>query len=317
MKWGNSLLQSACCPDFAQIGAEPCYLQSLKGATAVPSSQHALWCFEEQPTAKVPTSTSPFSHPGWQAPEFLCPLQRHLGISKSPGQQNVDCPPELPRPGYISHPILCVIRRFVPSRGTLLKPLGQSSAQFDHLQSLTTLRPITRSRAGCTPRSTTAHPSELTDSDSDPQQAAPRRKRKLSELTASSPGQRLWRQRDGRGSQGGYKHTTALCTQKCLLGLQRGDTLDAGCSNVEEHRSTDGGDKYPIDAARLAGLIKQQLDEDLDRDCTPFGTSGSYGAPFRITCRQYSYTVLGKGTTRLRWGEVRREAEVYRVLQEV
>ncbi|EFQ98815.1 hypothetical protein MGYG_01830 [Nannizzia gypsea CBS 118893] len=182
-------------------------------------------------------------------------------------------------------------------------------------------RPITRSRAGCAPQSTTAHPSETADSDSDSQQAAPGRKRNLSELTASPPGRRRSRQREGQrdgiGDQGGYKHTAVFCTQKCLLGLQRGDALDSGCPNVEKHRSTDGGDKHPINAARLVVLIKQQLDEDLDRDCTPFGICGSYGAPFKITCRQYGYTIVGKGTTRRRWGEVRREAEVYRVLQKV
>ncbi|EGD95585.1 hypothetical protein TESG_03058 [Trichophyton tonsurans CBS 112818] len=179
-------------------------------------------------------------------------------------------------------------------------------------------RPVTRSQAGCAPRSTAARHSEPADSDSDSQQAAPGRKRNLSELTASPPGQRLWRQREGREGRGGSRqHTAEFCTQTCLLGLQRGGQLDTRCPNAERHRSINGGDKHPIDAGGLVGLIKQQLDEDLDRDCTPFGTCGSYGQPFKITCRQYGYTVVGKGTTARRWDEVRREADVYRVLQKV
>lgn len=47
---------------------------------------------------------------------------------------------------------------------------------------------------------------------------------------------------------------------------------------------------------------------------SPCGDSGSYGAPFKITCTQYSYTVIGKGTTTKLW-PVSREAEVYRILR--
>ncbi|EEQ30518.1 hypothetical protein McanMca71_000776 [Microsporum canis] len=176
-------------------------------------------------------------------------------------------------------------------------------------------RPITRSRASCTPQSLTG----LTDSDSGPnsdsEQPTPGRKRNLSELTASPPNRRQSRQREDGRSQGNHRqHTEAFCTQKCLLGLHRGGNLDEGCPNVESHRSRNGSDKHPIDAEHLVGLINQQLDKDLDQNCTPFGKCGSYGAPFKITCHQYGYTVVGKGTTSRRWGEVQREAVVYRFL---
>ncbi|KAK9334349.1 hypothetical protein V1521DRAFT_375134, partial [Lipomyces starkeyi] len=55
--------------------------------------------------------------------------------------------------------------------------------------------------------------------------------------------------------------------------------------------------------------------EDLDHNCTPFGTCGAYGAPFKVTCVPYGYTVLGKGTTSGLWTEVSREVDVYRILQ--
>ncbi|EEQ35329.1 hypothetical protein McanCB56680_004681 [Microsporum canis] len=178
-------------------------------------------------------------------------------------------------------------------------------------------QPVTRSRASCAPQSTTTHPSGSIDSDSDPdsQQEARGRKRNLSELTSLPPNQRLSRQRGNGGSRGGPRqHTAPFCTQKCLLGLQQGDYLDENCPNVESHR-TDNRDKHPIDTNHLVSLIKKQLDKTLDQNCSPFGNCGSYGAPFKITCYQYGYTVVGKGTTSRRWNEVRREAVVYRFLR--
>jgi hypothetical protein len=38
---------------------------------------------------------------------------------------------------------------------------------------------------------------------------------------------------------------------------------------------------------QLVLLIKMQLDEDMESNCTPFGKRGSYGAPFKITCKKY------------------------------
>jgi hypothetical protein len=65
----------------------------------------------------------------------------------------------------------------------------------------------------------------------------------------------------------------------------------------------------------LVKKLKVQLDQDLDHNCTPIGPCGSSGAPFKITCATFGYTVVGKGTTSRLWGEVSREADVSRVLQ--
>lgn len=51
--------------------------------------------------------------------------------------------------------------------------------------------------------------------------------------------------------------------------------------------------------------LKQQLDYNIDRNCTPMGGCGAYG-----------YTMVGKGTTSWLWPHVSREAEVYSVLQQ-
>ena len=61
-------------------------------------------------------------------------------------------------------------------------------------------------------------------------------------------------------------------------------------------------------------LLKAQLDENIDR-YIPLRGCGAYGAPFKLSCIIYGYTVVGKGTTSGLWKEVSREAEVYRILQ--
>lgn len=81
------------------------------------------------------------------------------------------------------------------------------------------------------------------------------------------------------------------------------------------HRQSQGDLKHPINTEDLLRLLKVQLDENLDKDCTPFGTCGSYGAPFKLTCAAYGYTVVGKGTTAGLWKEVSREAQIYQILQ--
>jgi hypothetical protein len=57
------------------------------------------------------------------------------------------------------------------------------------------------------------------------------------------------------------------------------------------------------------------MDEDIDR-CIPFGSCGSYGAPFKLTCSIHGYTVVGKGTTSVLWRKfVSHEAEIYQILR--
>ncbi|CAG8057974.1 unnamed protein product, partial [Penicillium nalgiovense] len=92
--------------------------------------------------------------------------------------------------------------------------------------------------------------------------------------------------------------------------------LDELCPNVDHHRRGQADPtQHPISAEDLMLLLKNQLDEDMDR-CISFGDCGSYGAPFKLTCMKYGYTVIGKGTTAGLWKEVSREAEVYRVLHQ-
>lgn len=47
------------------------------------------------------------------------------------------------------------------------------------------------------------------------------------------------------------------------------------------------------------------------------GGCGASGAPFKITCFAYGYTLVGKGTTSRLWSEVSREADIYHILSRV
>ncbi|OAL72478.1 hypothetical protein A7D00_3480 [Trichophyton violaceum] len=183
----------------------------------------------------------------------------------------------------------------------------------------------TRSQTRCAPNTETQG-SGPTDSDSDPEAPSGSgahlggRKRNLSELTSSSSqhgegaGQRGQRGQRGQVQQR-RQHVESFCTQKCLLGLRLGTRLDMDCPNVGRHRQGNTtSTHHSISADQLVSLINRQLDENIDLDCTPYGKHGSYGQPFKVTCRSYGYTVLGKGTTAFRWNEVRREVEVYRFL---
>ena len=67
----------------------------------------------------------------------------------------------------------------------------------------------------------------------------------------------------------------------------------------------------------LVQMVKQQLDQNLDCDCTLMGGCGSYGVPFKVTCAAYGYTVVGKGMTSRLWKEVLREVDIYCILQRV
>jgi predicted Ser/Thr protein kinase len=80
------------------------------------------------------------------------------------------------------------------------------------------------------------------------------------------------------------------------------------------HRRSKDDLHHPITSEDLVRLLKAQLDENIDR-CTPLGGCGAYGAPFKLTCVVYGYTVIGKGTTSGLWKDVSREAQVYQILR--
>ncbi|EKV04274.1 Protein kinase-like domain [Penicillium digitatum] len=174
----------------------------------------------------------------------------------------------------------------------------------------------TRSQTSCAPSEIRSRSQSPSSSGSDTNQAASH-KRRISQVTSSPSAQQSGRQQKAGHDQDDHSQRRAaqFCTQRCLLGLQTRNALDALCPNVDRHclGQTDPT-QHPISVEELILSLKTQLDEDIDR-CIPLGGCGSYGAPFKLTCMKHGYTVLGKGTTSGLWKEVSREAQVYRVLR--
>ncbi|QPH03960.1 hypothetical protein C2857_000505 [Epichloe festucae Fl1] len=152
-------------------------------------------------------------------------------------------------------------------------------------------------------------------SGSDTGPAVAQRKRGISQVSPSAqPPSHPRSFEGGRGNSPG-QHDAQFCTLHCLLGLQRGGALDDKCPNIRLHQQDEKNKTHPITAEQLVHSLKKQLGRDLDRNCTPFGHCGRSGAPFKLTCATYGYTVVGKGTTTDWWPEVAREADAYRILQ--
>ncbi|KAL7649127.1 hypothetical protein ACMYSQ_012472 [Aspergillus niger] len=178
-------------------------------------------------------------------------------------------------------------------------------------------RVSTRSRTRCAPeiRPRSRSPNS---SGSDTNQTAGH-KRRISQVTPSPSARRSGRQQESANDTDDQSRRNAalFCTQRCLLGLQTGKSLDELCPNVDHHRrGQDDPTQHPVSAEDVMLSLKRQLDENIDR-CIPLGGCGSYGAPFKLTCMKYGYTVIGKGTTSGLWEEVSREAQVYQILRKV
>ncbi|CAG8096472.1 unnamed protein product [Penicillium olsonii] len=174
----------------------------------------------------------------------------------------------------------------------------------------------TRSQTSCAPSEIQPRSQSPGSSGSDTNQVAGH-KRRISQVTSSPSARRSSRQPKAGNDEDDHRQRRAaqFCTQRCLLGLRTRRNLDALCPNVDRHRRGQNDPaQHPISAEELTLSLKYQLDENIDR-CIPLGGCGSYGAPFKLTCMEYGYTVLGKGTTSGLWEEVSREVQVYQVLR--
>ncbi|KAJ5588790.1 hypothetical protein N7537_011468 [Penicillium hordei] len=174
----------------------------------------------------------------------------------------------------------------------------------------------TRSQTSCAPSEIRPRSRSPNSSGSDTNQTG--HKRRISQVTPSPSTRRSGRQQEsmhGQEEDHSRRRAAQFCTQRCLLGLQTGKSLDGLCPNVDYHRrGQDNPTQHPLSAEDLMLSLKGQLDENIDR-CIPLGGCGSYGAPFKLTCTKYGYTVIGKGTTSALWKEVSREAQVYQILR--
>ncbi|CAI7590317.1 unnamed protein product [Penicillium glandicola] len=175
-------------------------------------------------------------------------------------------------------------------------------------------KPRTQSQGSCAPSPTSQEATYTESSGSDSNQQASSRKRNLSQAISSSPPDHQSKQCHDR--RGGNQDHRQFCTQRCLLGLQQQNSLlDDSCPNITLHRRDPDDKQHQITTAEFLQQLKIQLEKDVDKVCIPYGEIGSYGAPIRVTCGVYGYTLIGKGTTPLYWPEVSREIDVYRILR--
>ncbi|KAG6176881.1 hypothetical protein E4U27_004739 [Claviceps purpurea] len=112
------------------------------------------------------------------------------------------------------------------------------------------------------------------------------------------------------------------CSQKCLLGLVRGEFLDPVCPNVTLHRQGEAGEaghpkRHPVDHAEWLRLLREQFKKSIDVGITYEGVVGAVGAVFKVTLLAYGYTFVSKGTVAGHIKHLEHEARVYERLKPI
>ncbi|RMJ09806.1 hypothetical protein CDV36_010574 [Fusarium kuroshium] len=127
--------------------------------------------------------------------------------------------------------------------------------------------------------------------------------------------QRVAQQRRGGDSGQGRQY----CTQKCLLGMTRGDLVDPKCPNVALHcKSRDPARAHhPVNHEEWLRLLWKQLEQSLDDGVRPLGEGGARGVLFQVTLLAHGYTFVSKGTVRAFIKDLEHEAAVYERLKPI
>ncbi|GAP88623.1 putative protein kinase-like domain [Rosellinia necatrix] len=137
------------------------------------------------------------------------------------------------------------------------------------------------------------------------------------------------RSHGGRGSdrsdyEGKPHQDLAYCTQKCLLGLVKGDALDPDCPNLtlHQHQNNNGSvinfdNRHSIGHDEFLQLLSCQLQCTLDYGITSLDITGARGALFKVTLLEYGYTFISKGTVQAFIPDLEHEARVYERLKDV
>lgn len=267
-------------------------------------SFHSRVCDQEwrnEARARLPGWKTSFDYTRSQIPE--AELRQHPVDSEHSNSSNCTSS----EPSHPSRPFEPSTSEYQPSSS----PVESPTAKGSQVQ--------TQSRSGCGLNST-IHRDDSPDSIPDFGGPTQQNQRECgySQVTSSPPVQRASRPENSQHVSGSryQQHSAQFCTQQCLLGLQQGGQLDNSCPNVMLHRQGADDSRHCIDSAILVQQLKQQLDGNIDHNFTPMRGCGASGAPFKLTCAAYGYTMVGKGTTSWLWSQVSREAEVYGVLQQ-
>ena len=116
------------------------------------------------------------------------------------------------------------------------------------------------------------------------------------------------------------KQSMPFCSHQCLLGLVCGSLMDIECPNYNIHPKISCGSSgrmHSLDLTSLQDLLRDQLAETMDTDCTPMRKQGARGAMFKLTLASHGYTLVGKGTVKAFVPDLRLESQFYDRLRPV
>ena len=153
------------------------------------------------------------------------------------------------------------------------------------------------------------------EQDRNPESPSARAKSTRSKATKATTHTQAARDNAGHRQQQQHQHLP-YCTHKCLRGLLQRDRLDPQCPNRALHPSTKGL-RHSIDAPTLRILLRNQLDADMDHNCTPLDIQGARGALFKLTLASHGYTLVGKGTVRAFIPDLCHEGRIYEHLRKL
>ena len=155
------------------------------------------------------------------------------------------------------------------------------------------------------------------EQDANAESPSTRAKMRGSAATKAATHAHAARDNAGHGQQQQeQQHHLPYCTHKCLRGLLQRDRLDPQCPNRGLHPSTKRL-RHTIDAPTLRVLLRNQLDTDMDHNCTPLDIQGARGALFKLTLASHGYTLVGKGTVRAFIPDLCHEGRVYERLRKL
>ncbi|KAG6285382.1 hypothetical protein E4U09_007337 [Claviceps aff. purpurea] len=112
------------------------------------------------------------------------------------------------------------------------------------------------------------------------------------------------------------------CSQKCFLGLVRGDNLDPTCPNVTLHCQGEAGEagynkRHPISHSEWLSLLLNQLKRSLYDGIKYQGVFGARGILFKVTLLAYGYTFVSKGAVSANIRHLQHEADIYKQLEPI
>ncbi|KAI0165304.1 hypothetical protein GGR52DRAFT_581939 [Hypoxylon sp. FL1284] len=208
--------------------------------------------------------------------------------------------------------------RSIPN-GERLPPAGSSyapTAYVDVMRSphlLRRRRPRRVERDSPSDKPIRKDPSESSDDDL-PETPSPTDRRRG--LPGQGQGPRRSERNLARRPREGGGQDRQYCTQRCLLGLVRGNALDKGRPNVMHHRQDRTDGHHPIDHGDFLRLLRCQLEKSLDDGVVKLSLGGSRGVLFQVTLLAYGYTFVSKGTIPAFIPDLQHEETVYEQLKQ-